>query len=249
MKISIVYTILSIVFLAGCGKEVKEVKGLNGQPIEKYEVSESSDGSIFKDGYYKSWYMNGQIHIDCQYKENKKDGNYIRYYKNGTIEQEGEYKDDLRDGKWIYNHSNGQVDQVLVFDNGKIEGKVEAFYDNGTKRLEGVYEKDKQQGLFTYWNSDGEIVQKKLYKDGVDITIVGKWLLDDQEKITYKLDGTCVVETSTGLINQTYSVKDDKLKIGNTLFTIKTLTDSNYTLIKSSYFGQQVFNARRIGTE
>jgi len=64
--------LISLLAMFSCKKEVRETKyPLSEQLYDKYEVSETSNGSFLKDGYYKQWHLNGQISIDCNYDENK----------------------------------------------------------------------------------------------------------------------------------------------------------------------------------
>jgi len=247
MKYIIIFLFITAL-LFSCSKEVKEIKGLNGQSLEKYEVAESSDGSIFKDGFYKLWYTNGQIHIDCNYKENKKDGNYIEYYKNGIVLKEGKYENDVREGEWTYNHPNGKLKQILQTKKGNAVGAGEIFDENGTKRVEGNYIDGNNDGLFKYYDKDRKLTHTRIFKNDIDITLVGKWKLDneEQETMTYELDGTCTIESKSKPVTYNYELNDNKLKVGNNTFTIKTLTDSSYTVVKNSYFDQQVFNGKKV---
>ena len=47
-----------------------------------------------KEGEYKSWYENGQLCIECVYKNGKREGKYKWWYKNGQLLEEHVYKED-----------------------------------------------------------------------------------------------------------------------------------------------------------
>jgi len=80
-----------------------------------------------------------------KYKVNEQtpySGKVISYYENGKIREEGNYKDGKKDGKWIkdrwFNQEiNKDLKLIQYYDNGSI--KMEGYELNGEKRLMWKY--------------------------------------------------------------------------------------------------------------
>lgn len=63
---------------------------LGGKKIkERYYTIQNTDKRV---GPYESYYENGQLAVQTNYKKNKLDGSYKSYYENGQLMYEVEYK-------------------------------------------------------------------------------------------------------------------------------------------------------------
>ena len=49
-----------------------------------------------------------------------KTGKWRTYFSNGKLESEGEYKNGKKIGTWIYYHETGQFREEKIFKNGRI---------------------------------------------------------------------------------------------------------------------------------
>ena len=61
-----------------------------------------------RDGEYKSFWPNGELHSICNYINNKREGKY-KYYDQEYLKEEGYYKDDKRNGIRIEYFQNGNI--------------------------------------------------------------------------------------------------------------------------------------------
>ena len=61
----------------------------------------------------------------------KRDGFWESYYDNGQLNWKGNYKDDCLDGPWEYYHENGQLSYKGNYKAGLEEGLFEHFQKNG----------------------------------------------------------------------------------------------------------------------
>ena len=94
-----------MVGLVGCGNEtevVTETQPQTGNLIEEYEVyrAEESNKRI-KHGYYKSYYENGQMWKEGNYKSGIKNGKWVEYDENENTLSEKSYRDGKIDGLWV----------------------------------------------------------------------------------------------------------------------------------------------------
>ena len=61
----------------------------------------------------------------------KRDGFWESYYENGQLNWKGSYKDDWLDGPWEYYYDNGQLSYKGNYIGGKEDGIFEHYKENG----------------------------------------------------------------------------------------------------------------------
>ena len=94
-----------MVGLSGCGKEVKVWKEEYSKDKVKEEYQyyhHPEDNRQMKDGWYNSYYENGEYFRTGRYKENEREGKWVLYYESGGVEWEGNYVGGKREGKWVW---------------------------------------------------------------------------------------------------------------------------------------------------
>jgi antitoxin component YwqK of YwqJK toxin-antitoxin module len=69
----------------------------------------------------------------------KKEGYWITYYANGNTRRQGAYKQGIKDGKWIQYFKNGTLSSEGYFKNGAFEMWYVCYSENGHKKWEGDY--------------------------------------------------------------------------------------------------------------
>lgn len=183
--------ILTVGLLSGC-KEVKETKYDDSDQLkERYEVTETEDGSFLKDGFYKSWYRNGQVRVDCGYKMNEYHGEYKSYYEDGALEAAGFYSEGNTQGEWRNWHSNGQEGSIMQYDSaGKRHGEHIHYHDNGKLREKRTYIHGLLDGPWVEYDENSKLVSSRSFKDGKDHSLVGKWKLNDGSTMEFGADMT-----------------------------------------------------------
>ena len=105
----------------------------------------------------------------------KKDGYWITYYANGNKRSEGNFRMGVKDGNWIQYYSNGNKKSEGRFKNGLNEGWYVCWHENGTRQWEGdygphvgkSYDGKKEGRWMCYSAKDGETVWRTIeYKHG-----------------------------------------------------------------------------------
>ena len=192
-----------IVFCA-CSSNVKEEKFKDGKAHKKYEISKRDDGSFFKNGYYKSYYINGNNEIIGNYKDGKKVDLWTYYYDNGNVETTGKYKDNERVGLWIS-------------------------YDNdGNKSSEENYVDGKMNGVSTFWSANGSIKYLYKFENDSNVSLVGKWLLYNEEVSSEKPD--------TIIFNQDKTYEISSYQNAPLVFFFKPSGKYNYIDDRNNYY-------------
>ena len=82
------------------------------------ESKENFNLSYKRDGNSISYYKNGNLKNEWNFKNGLKDGIQKNYYPNGSISDEREMKNGVDDGFWKIYDRNGKLDKELYFKNG-----------------------------------------------------------------------------------------------------------------------------------
>jgi antitoxin component YwqK of YwqJK toxin-antitoxin module len=105
------------------------------------EVFISKNG--LKDGIFKSYYLNGEIILECNYVKDILHGDFKTYYQGGELESKKTYK------------------------NGLLNGLSVNYFENGNIKNETNYINDIPNGLHNKYNSLGKLIQSNLFINGL----------------------------------------------------------------------------------
>ena len=112
-----------------------------------------------------SFYANGQMKEERNYKDGKYHGLRTEWYENGQMRGEVRWKNGKHDGLWTWWYENGQMRGEENWKDGKLDGLRTLWYENGQKEAEGNFKDDNYHGLWTYWYKNGQKSSEKSYKD------------------------------------------------------------------------------------
>ena len=160
------------------------------------------DNFINGNGYWKIYYVNGQVEEEGQYTDGYKTGEWISYYDNGKINEIGNFKFSNSIGEWKGNYKNGQIKYNGQFiikkdlyetwylgknDWGSKDGRWIYFFEDGKISCEEDYKSGKRHGEMIFYNKDGSIKEKNIYiedrleKNKVKETIYNKQIKQKDE--------------------------------------------------------------------
>ena len=116
------------------------------------------------------------------------------YYENGKILSEINYKDGKRNGKCKYYSKNGKVLSKLNYKAGKAEGLYKSYYENGQLKEEGNFKYtdegvySRKEGIWKTYYEDGQLKTESTIKDGIPI----EWKTYDKEGVIISInEGDC----------------------------------------------------------
>ena len=146
----------------------------NGKPTGIAQVYTSDNKCIYqgpiknrkphgKDG--KSFYNNGLLGYDGNWKDGKENGKGKCFYDNGVLGYNGNWKDGKMDGKGKCFYDNGKICYNGNWKNGKKDGKGK-YYNDGDFLYNGNWKDGKMDGMVNVYNRDGLIRTKEIWKDG-----------------------------------------------------------------------------------
>lgn len=227
-------------------KKTVEEKHDNGSPQKKYQVVEKKDGSLFKDGYYKEWFSNGQISESGQYNDNLRTGKWRIYYSTGNLKEEGEYKKDQKVGNWSYYAENSQILELSNYNSDELDGLQKEWYPDGQKKSEKSYVKGKEHGTLTTWNQDGTIRTAYIFEYGNNITLVGTWINNVNKRYTFYKDGVYIEIDSVGnkISDGRYFIRDEEWNFGGSINNIQYMTNKEYRVVWPS--NGSIFTGKKI---
>jgi len=166
------------------GKDVFIIK--KGKFVEKYKVNSGGH----KNGYYKCYYPDGTIFIDCFFIDGLRQGKFTMFYPNGILKEtclyiygkkEGEYKSYYVDGSLferICYRRDKMHGNYEIFDRkgnhfvkatsykGLIHKKLEIYYEKNQKYLEAEYKKGIFHGRVRVWYIDGCLEFDGIFENG-----------------------------------------------------------------------------------
>ena len=110
---------------------------------------------------------------DGEIIDGKKEGYWITYYANGNKRSEGAFKAGVKEGKWILYHQNGQKQSEAHFRQGKYEGHYVSYHDNGQAFREGDYSEyqgnsydGRKEGVWYQYDREGNVETEVTYRHG-----------------------------------------------------------------------------------
>ena len=203
---------------SGCGEDIKVWKEeySKDKVKEEYQYYNHPDNNRrIKDGWYNSFYKNGEYWEVGTYKDNEKHGEWTSFSEDGK-ETKGIWKDGKKDSGefWINVKKDSSwttwvetEDEVVettwflfdvyrglfTYDDGLWNGLVVLYWMNGHKRSEGLYEDGKNEGYYKRFYEEGGIEWEGNFVVG---KMDGKWVFytenGEMEDEDIWKDGECV---------------------------------------------------------
>ena len=114
----------------------------------------------------KTYYSNGQLRTETQYKDTLKDGIYKGYYPNGVLKIESVYKNGQRNGWHKEYYKNGKLEWEAQYKEGKEHGWFREYLENGVLIAEGYYREGIQDSIAKFYYKNGEIEREQEFVNG-----------------------------------------------------------------------------------
>ena len=111
-----------------------------------------------------SWYDNGKIHTEAEYRDSNLIGILEIWYPNGQInsitkrDSEG-----LENGESLIWYENGKLKQTGFFKDGQFNGTWKEFYESGMVKSIRNYKDGDSIDLWMYFNEKGDTIKSNRY--------------------------------------------------------------------------------------
>jgi uncharacterized protein len=134
-----------------------------GEQGLEYEVQLDSEGN--RNGLYKSFFPNGKIQMQGNYKKGEHFGKWIEFNEEGKTVAISEYLNNSDYEITIF-YETGEVKIKAKQRNFENDGPVIGYYKSGGIEFKGTWLEGKQDGEWVYYNLEGKVIQTKIYKSG-----------------------------------------------------------------------------------
>tara|TARA_B100000795_G_scaffold76340_2_gene54367 strand:- start:1639 stop:2322 length:684 start_codon:yes stop_codon:yes gene_type:complete len=170
-----------------------------------------------KEGLGKTYFDDGELKIEANYKNDLLNGELVQFYYGRTIKKV-HYKNDKLDGYAIYYNPAKLPTKEGTYVDGKMHGKWKIYEDDGCLRFEYTYINDIKEGPYKVFYCTGELETTAYWKDGLPIDLmvsfskegdtvgIGLWTIENQMR-TFLEDSSLV---SKGKPSFTLEEKDGK---------------------------------------
>ena len=160
--------------LAKKGKQIVK----NGLIKSYYENGKIQSEDNWKDdklhGVRKWYYSDGNLYQEDNYKDGKLHGVRKSYYSDGNLDLEENYKDGKLHGVRKSYYSDGNLSTEYNWENGKLHGECKDYYEQGNLKMIYNYKDDKLHGVHKFYDGKGNLVREKNYENGELITSTKK---------------------------------------------------------------------------
>lgn len=131
---------LSIALFTACNKTSVKKELYSDGKLKSEKTFKEINGKeqLVKEVVY---HPNGKKYIEGNYDNELRDGYWASWYSNGNLWSEGEFKAGKSNGKRTVYHENGKLYYIGQFDMDKRVGKWTFFDDKGVKVNEIDYDK------------------------------------------------------------------------------------------------------------
>jgi antitoxin component YwqK of YwqJK toxin-antitoxin module len=139
--------------------DILDKKGTDENPIWIYK-------GVPVKGLGMSYFENGQLQYEYNFKDGKEDGVGKTWYENGQLEFECNFKEGNKNGLETLWYENGQKRIIGYYKNGKEDGPHKSYQDDGTLGSETNYKNGLKHGLYKSYDN-GVLFWEENYKDGI----------------------------------------------------------------------------------
>lgn len=119
-------------------------------------------------GKYKSYYVNGQVKEETEFKNDQQNGYSVKYYINGKIQEEGWNSNAKAQGYWKEYYANGVPESKSYFLDGKLRGYQQHFYITGKLEKEEYY-LDNMLEKVIFYDTTGAVTETVVLTNGTGI--------------------------------------------------------------------------------
>jgi antitoxin component YwqK of YwqJK toxin-antitoxin module len=152
----------------------------NGKPAAYGLYVNQAKDSVWT--YYSEF--DGSVRIRESYRDGKLDGFTRSYYANGEVSEEVEWKAGVKEGSWNQYYENGAPRLSGYYKNNMLHGSYEVYFPNNTPKIRGSYVENRSDGIWYYYDDTGNELYSLEYLNGVpaDQEKYDMWIQDTLKK-------------------------------------------------------------------
>jgi antitoxin component YwqK of YwqJK toxin-antitoxin module len=137
----------------------------NGQKAAEGRYMKQEKDSVWT--YYSEF--DGTIRIREPYRLGKLDGTVSSYYPDGAVSEEVQWKDHRREGAWKQYYTDGSLRLESRYENDSLNGPYQVFYPDSTLKVSGTYLNNRSHGIWDFYNESGSVAYSIRYEHGMPL--------------------------------------------------------------------------------
>jgi len=114
----------------------------------------------------KSYFDNGKVARDLEYKNGDLVNTYKEYYYSGQIENTMQFVANEYDGNDVEYYQNGNIRSEHQYQMGVLQGLTKNYHENGKLKEEIIYRNGERTGEAKYYNENEKLTKKEFYFNG-----------------------------------------------------------------------------------
>jgi antitoxin component YwqK of YwqJK toxin-antitoxin module len=154
----------------------------------------------FKEGEFKIYYTNGNLHLSSKYLNNMMTNECINYYLDGKIKSNESYVRGNKHGLVLEYERTGLLTRRYTMQNGNKHGHYESWWSNESKHMDWYYDNNKNDYTkhLCKWHPNKVIDEEFTPLDERDATgkQIIRWLSYYTDNAKLKHDFKCVYDES-----------------------------------------------------
>jgi len=152
----------------------------NGKPAAEGIYLEQEKDSVWT--YFSEY--DGSVRIREKYLDGKLEGLSQSYYPNGGISEEVQWKNGEKDGFWKQYYTNGAQRLSAHYKDGQLQGPYELYFSTGTIKIRGTYLNNRSHGTWSFYDESGKEIFALEYVNGTpaDWEKYTNWIQDTLKK-------------------------------------------------------------------
>lgn len=134
-------------------------------------------------GHCHTYYPDGPIWMEQNFREGLLDGPTKTFYKSGSIWEECAYKTGKLHGEHKSYYEDGDLNTLAYFNEGKLDGDYKAYFQNGMPREKSTFRDGKKEGSSTTYYETGELQCIDIYIEG---KVAQRKRFDEEGRLLYE---------------------------------------------------------------
>lgn len=151
-------------------EERREVNDETGRLTHEWTVLVAPGRGAIKHGQERSWYPDGALHFEREFRYGKPTGVWRSWYENGKPRTECYYFGPQVERTMTFWREDGKLTAQGPARDGARLGVWRFWWSNGQLAEQGEYRGGLREGVWTAWSEDGERRYERVYEKNVRVS-------------------------------------------------------------------------------
>ncbi len=153
------------------GREIMTLEGEDdeGTVLERTQVVELDDGTQVNHGLTTYYWPNNEKKYETQFVCGVRHGPRMSWYEDGSLWMQGEYRFGKDHGTWTVWYGDGTKEKEFTLIEGAFNGPYMTWHPNGKVRIQAEFVNGMRQGPVRMLDDQGILIKQLDYADGIPL--------------------------------------------------------------------------------